>query len=73
MVNITLSIPSELKDKMDSFAEINCSAVAREAFADKIEDFEFLKKFKAKSSMTEEDALRLGRELNEKVAKRHKQ
>src|SRR3989344_5597690 len=32
MVNVTLSIPNELKQKMDTFAEINWSAVAREAF-----------------------------------------
>jgi len=71
MVNITLSIPNELKNKMDNFVEINWSAVAREAFTDKVSDLEFLKRFKSKSTMTEEDALKLGRELNERVSKRH--
>lgn len=70
MVNVTLSIPSDLKNKMDNFAEINWSAVAREAFGDKIKDLEFIKKFKAKSTLTEEDALQLGKELNERLAKR---
>ena len=70
MVNITLSIPSELKHKMDSFGEINWSAVAREAINEKISDLEFIKKFKSKSILTEEDALRLGRELNKNLAKR---
>lgn len=70
MVNITLSIPNELKNRMDVFAEINWSAVAREAFDDKIKDLEFIKKFKAKSKLTEEDALRLGKELNKNLAKR---
>jgi len=70
MVNITLSIPSELKGKMDSFAEINWSAVAREAFDEKINDMEFIKKFKAKSALTEDDAIQLGRELNKNLAKR---
>jgi len=70
MVNITLSIPLELKQKMDSFAEINWSAVAREVFNEKIKALEFLKKFKAKSTFTEEDALRLGRELNKNLVKR---
>lgn len=70
MVNVTLSIPSDLKNKMDSFAEINWSAVAREAFDDKVKDLEFIKKFKAKSTLTEADALKLGRELNERLAKR---
>lgn len=70
MVNITLSVPERLKKEMDSFAEINWSAVAREAFREKIVDLEFLKKFKEKSKLSEKDALRLGREINKKLAKR---
>lgn len=70
MVNITLSVPQDLKQKMDLFAEINWSAVAREAFDEKIKDLEFIKKFKAKSTFTEEEALKLGRELNKNLARR---
>ncbi len=70
MVNITLSVPEELKRKMDKFIEINWSAVAREAFKEKISDLEFLKKFKEKSTLTEEEALVRGKELNKKLAKR---
>ncbi|MEA3457853.1 MAG: hypothetical protein U9R21_04155 [Candidatus Thermoplasmatota archaeon] len=70
MVNITLSVPERLKREMDSFTEINWSAVAREAFREKIVDLEFLKKFKEKSELSEEEALRLGKELNKKLAKR---
>ena len=72
MVNVTLSIPNELKQKMDSLAEINWSAVAREAFDEKIKDMEFIKKFKAKSTFTEADALKLGKELNASLTKRRK-
>ncbi|MFH1134311.1 MAG: hypothetical protein V1735_07545 [Nanoarchaeota archaeon] len=70
MVNVTLSIPIELKQRMDSFAEINWSAVAREAFDEKVRDMEFIKKFKANSSITEDDALRWGKELNKNLALR---
>jgi hypothetical protein len=70
MVNVTLSIPSDMKNKMDTFAEINWSAVAREAFDDKINDLEVIKKFKSDSTMTEDDAIKLGRELNKNLAKR---
>lgn len=70
MVSVTLSVPVDLKHKMDTFDEINWSAVAREAFAQKIQDLEFIKKFKSQSAMTEDDALRLGRELNKKLAAR---
>jgi hypothetical protein len=72
MVNITLSVPGELKNRMDSFAEINWSAVAREAFDEKMRDLELIKKFKSKSTLTEEDALKLGRELNKRLAKKRK-
>ena len=70
MVNVTLSLPAELKQKMDSFEEINWSAVAREAFDEKLKDMELIKKFKAKSSMTEEDALRLGKEVSRALSDR---
>jgi hypothetical protein len=72
MPNITLSVPEELKRKMDKFKVINWSEVAREAFIEKIADMEFLKEFKSKSDMTPEDALRLGSRVNEKLAKRYK-
>ncbi|MEF8880039.1 MAG: hypothetical protein V5A64_06590 [Candidatus Thermoplasmatota archaeon] len=65
-----MSIPEDLKKKMDSFIEINWSAVAREAFKEKISDLEFLKKFKEQSDLSEEEAIKLGRELNKKLSKR---
>lgn len=70
MVNVTLSVPFELKQKMDVFAEINWSAVARNAFDEKIHDLELIKKFKSMSTLTEEDALRFGAELNKSLSKR---
>ncbi len=67
MVNLTLSIPNELKDKMDTFKEINWSAVAREAFNEKIKDLEFIKKMKSKSTFTEKDAIEFGKDINKKL------
>ena len=72
MTTMTLAVPSELKNKMESFPEMNWSEVARQAFMQRIKDLEFLKKFKSDSNLTEEDALRLGRELNKNLAKRYK-
>ena len=51
---------------------MNWSEVARQAFMQRIKDLEFLKKFNSDSTLTEEDALRLGRELNKNLAKRYK-
>jgi hypothetical protein len=73
MVNMTLSVPSDLRSRMDSFSEINWSAVAREAFDEKVHDLELVRKFKAKSTMTENDALKLGRELSKQLDKKRKQ
>ena len=72
MTTMTLAVPSELKHKMESFPEMNWSEVARQAFIQRINDLEFLRKFKSDSTLTEKDALRLGRELNKNLAKRYK-
>jgi len=49
MTTLTLSVPEEMKKKMDSIPEMNWSEVARQAFMQKIEDVEFLRRFKEKS------------------------
>jgi hypothetical protein len=72
MVNITLSINEELKKEMEKFPEFNWSAVARSAIAQRIEMLKRFKEFTKDSTLTEEDALRMGRELNARLAKRRK-
>ena len=71
MVTMTLAVPKELKKRMEEHPEINWSEVARQAFKQKILDLEFLREFKKDSSMTEEEALKLGKELKRELAKRH--
>ncbi|MFH0874950.1 MAG: hypothetical protein V1859_03370 [archaeon] len=71
MTTMTLAIPTELKLKMDGFPEMNWSEVARQAFAQKLKDLEFLKKIKENSTMTQEDALKMGAELSKRLAKRY--
>ena len=68
MTTLTLAVPDEMKKKMDSFPEMNWSEVARQAFKQKIEDMEFLRKFKEKSKLTESDALRLGKEVSKEIS-----
>lgn len=70
MTTMTLAVPSELKDKMEKFPEMNWSEVARQAFIQRIKDLEFLKKFKSDSTLTEEDALRLGKEVSKSLSNR---
>ncbi len=71
MVNMTISIPGELKDELDLFPEINWSEVARQAFKEKVADLKFLLEFKRNSKLTEEDAIRLGKELNSSLNRRY--
>ncbi len=70
MTTLTLAVPDEMKKKMDSFPEMNWSEVARQAFMQKIEDMEFLRKFKEKSKLTESDAMLLGKDISKAVSDR---
>ena len=70
MTTMTLAVDDETKQQMNSFPEINWSEVARQAFKQKINDLELLRAFKSRSTLTEEDALRLGSEVSKAVSKR---
>ena len=72
MVNITLSIPAELKKEMEKFPEINWSEVARGSIKQKIVELNFLKGLTMDSEITPEDALKMGKEVNILLAKRYK-
>lgn len=71
MVNMTITVPQELKNDLDLFPEINWSEVARQAFREKVGDLKFLIEYKKNSQLTEEDALRLGKEVNRSLHKRY--
>ena len=71
MTNITLSVPEDLKKKMDEHSIINWSEVARQAFIEKIADLEFLQEFKSKSDLSEKDALRMGGRVSESLAEKY--
>ena len=71
MVNMTITVPKEMKNDLDLFPEINWSEVARQAFREKIEDLKFLLEYKKNSKMTEEDTIRLGKEVNRSLHKRY--
>lgn len=71
MVNITLSLPNEIKKEMEKFPEINWSVIARTAIKNRIMLLNKFKEFSRESSLTEEDAIRLGKEVNKAVSKRY--
>lgn len=70
MANVSVSVDEDIRRKMGQFAFVNWSEVARQAIAKKISELEFLEKFTSDSDMTEKDALRLGAEVNQNLAKR---
>lgn len=75
MVSVTLSMPEDVKKKMDEFAWLNWSALAREAFLKKIRQLEILAKFEKdfeKSKLTDKDCIELGRKLKEDMLKKSK-
>ena len=71
MATMTLAIPDKLKSEMNEFPEMNWSEAARQAFARKIRDLRILQEFSKDSTLTEEDALELGRKVNEGLSKRY--
>lgn len=71
MVNITLSIDDEIKRDMEKFPEINWSEIARAAIRQRVMLLKEFNKFTKDSSLTEDDALGLGKEINREVAKKY--
>ncbi|TFF95744.1 MAG: hypothetical protein EU547_07190 [Promethearchaeota archaeon] len=71
MVDITLSIPDDLKKEMEEFPEINWSVVIRSSIKQKLFDLKFLKSFTSESDITDEDAEKLGREVSDLLAKHY--
>ena len=72
---MTLSLPDEFKQKMDKFAWLNWSEIARDAFVKRMRQLELLERLNKdfeKSELTDEDCIRLGRELKERIWKKYK-
>ena len=70
MPNLTIAIPEELRKKLSEFKVMNWSKVAREALEKKIIQLRILESFSKDSALTQEDALRLGKKVNEALSKR---
>ena len=73
MVSLTLAVPKELKEIMNKYPEINWSEVARQAIWEKSKILEKMDKLLSKSKFTEEDALKHGNLVKERVWKLHKE
>ena len=75
MATITLSLPDDLKKKMDELEIINWSSVSRHAFVEQLEDFRQLEKLKrvkeiiSKSKFTENDSEEFSKKVKESMRK----
>ena len=71
MTNMTLAVPEDLHAIMKKYDTIKWSEIARKALWDQARKLELMDKLLAKSTLTEEDALEIGRKINRGIAKRH--
>jgi len=71
MVNMTLSIPPELHERMKKLSEIRWSEIARRAIEERINDLETMNKIASKSKLTRKDAEEISKKIKRGIAKRH--
>ena len=68
---MTFAVPEELHAIMKKYDTIKWSEIARKALWEQARKLELMDKLLAKSKLTEEDALEIGRRINKGMAKRH--
>ena len=71
MTNMTLAVPEDLHEIMRKYDTIKWSEIARQALWNQARKLELMDKLLAKSKLTEEDALEIGRKINKGIARRH--
>ncbi len=71
MVNITLSVPEDVKKLMDGYSEVKWSEVARKAIVQKLAMLRKLDELSASSKLTESDIEKMEHELKKRIAKKH--
>tara|TARA_Y100000310_G_C20509170_1_gene727949 strand:+ start:101 stop:376 length:276 start_codon:yes stop_codon:yes gene_type:complete len=70
MAILSVSVPGNLKEKMTKLDEVNWSAVARNAFEEKVKQVEFMKGLARKSMLTAGDAKKISDKINKAMAKK---
>ncbi len=71
MVNITLAIPEDLKEKLQKHKEVNWSAITRRALEEYLKRIEIIEAIAQKSKLTQEDADELAGKVKREMARRH--
>lgn len=73
MASVSVSVPDEMKQKLEQFDTVNWSAVARKAFANELSKLELMDKLTSKSKATDKDVEELSKKIKANVAKWHNQ
>lgn len=68
-VNITLSLPENLKDELKKCREVNWSAVIRIALIEHLRKVRIAEAIARKSKLTEKDAEEIGRKIKASMAR----
>ena len=71
MASVSVSVPEEMKKKIERFELVNWSAVARQAFAEQLTKLELMDKLTAKSKATDKDIEELSEKIKAGIAKWH--
>jgi hypothetical protein len=70
MVNMTLSIPNELHEKMKCMPEVRWSEIARRAIEERINDLETMNRIASKSTLTKKDVEEISKKIKRSAAKK---
>ena len=71
MVNITLSVPEDIKKMMDGYSEVKWSEVARKAIIQKLATLRRLDELSKTSQITDKDIEEMEHLIKRRVAKKH--
>lgn len=72
MPNVTIAVPEEMHREMKRHSTVKWPEVMRQAIARELELLHVFDKVFAESTMTEDDAIELGREVRAAMAKRNR-
>ena len=71
MVNITLTVPEDLKQELQKHKEVNWSAVARKAMHEHLKKLHIADAIASKSKFTKRDVEELDKLIKKGIAKQH--
>lgn len=71
MVNITITVPENLKDELKKHKEVNWSAVVRKAMEEHLRKLHIAESIGTKSKLTQKDIDELDKIVKKGIAKHH--